>query len=175
MDILEASGNTIGGASPGAGNLISGNTLVGLLIEFAAATDNLVQGNLIGTDATGSSTVPNGNGVVLSSGANTIGGEATGAGNVISGNSGDGIDITAEDNLVEGNRIGTDVSGDAAIPNGTGVDLGSTGNTIGGTSPGAGNLIRETRVTGCYISGANTSGNLVEGNQVGMDASRNGC
>ena len=69
----------------GAGTVISGNTVNGVLIRSDAedAADNLVQGNLIGTDETASFAVPNGaSGVVLVSfdgspgftGQNVIGG-----------------------------------------------------------------------------------------------------
>ena len=83
----------------------------------------------------------------------TIGGTTSGAGNLISGNgpgSQPGISIagTSQDNLVEGNLIGTDLTGRAAIggssslSNNLGIVLSDAGNeTIGGTSPGAGNTI----------------------------------
>jgi parallel beta-helix repeat protein len=94
-----------------------------------------VQGNLIGTDVTGTATLGNTHdGIVIRGAANnTIGGTIAGAGNVISGNNTGGgrggvsiinhpnLHITgASDNLVQGNFIGPDVTGIAALGNGSG-------------------------------------------------------
>ena len=68
--------NTIGGTAAGAGNLISGNTNFGILLQNAAASDNLVAGNLIGTDITGTVPIANATGVEIdtATSGNTIGG-----------------------------------------------------------------------------------------------------
>ena len=73
----------VGGTTPGAGNLISGN---GVGIDFRS-NDTVVQGNLIGSDATGTSAIGNGDGIYLGDAAanNTIGGDIADAGNVLSG------------------------------------------------------------------------------------------
>jgi hypothetical protein len=119
------SGNTVGGAVTGAGNVIAAHTYgVWLLAEGEATSANLVQGNLIGVDPTGVNTdvadVPGvdsdwGNewGVMLQEAAgNQIGGAGL-AGNTITGNSvGVGIvGALAVENQVQGNRIGTDLNG----------------------------------------------------------------
>jgi hypothetical protein len=139
--------NTIGGSAPGARNLISGNA-VG--VDLGGGGYNVVQGNFIGTDVTGTQAVGNGTGVVISDDAiyEMIGGLTPGAGNLISGNRGDGVRVQKNYNVVEGNRIGTDVTGTAPLGNGgNGVvitpDYMVDGyhNTIGGTAPGAGNII----------------------------------
>jgi parallel beta-helix repeat protein len=137
----------------------------------AQAFNNLVEGNYIGTDWTG--TAPLGNGVegVLISGAsvNIVGGlRADGAGNLISANGGDGVGVNAQasNNLVEGNNIGTDWTGTAPLGNALdGVYLNaSSSNTIG-----ADNLISANTRNGVEIS-ANASNNLVQGgNQIGTD------
>ena len=129
----------------GAHNNISGNTQDGILIS---GNQNMVEGNYIGTDATG--TQPQGNGIgveILGSSSNTIGGTTAAARNIISGNAQDGILITYGDqNLVEGNFIGTNASG-TRLPNGgdgvglTGAGNNTGGNTIGGTTAGASNVI----------------------------------
>jgi titin len=115
--------NTVGGTTPGARNVISGNTRWGVLIEEGASGD-FVQGNLIGTDATGTVAVGNEIGVLIDDAGpqNTIGGTIPGARNVISGNLvGVALEHPAKDNLVQGNYIGTDVNGTSAISNGIGV------------------------------------------------------
>jgi streptogramin lyase len=86
--------NTVGGATTGAGNLISGNQGNGILITDTSATNNVVAGNYIGTDVNGALNLGNnGNGVAVVAGAhdNTIGGMADGAGNVIAFNGNDGV------------------------------------------------------------------------------------
>ena len=78
---IETNANTIGGTSAGAGNLISGNDGTGLEIitGFIAADDNLVVGNTIGTNWSGTAAVANtGSGVLVSAASGTtIGGTAS--------------------------------------------------------------------------------------------------
>ena len=50
---------TIGGTAAGAGNLISGNVVVGVYIDGSTTTANLVAGNFIGTDITGTLAIAN--------------------------------------------------------------------------------------------------------------------
>ena len=170
-----ASGNTIGGTAPGTGNLISGNFDSGVEISGATASANLIEGNLIGTDFTGTTAVTNGAGVVvLSSADNTIGGAAPGAGNLLSGSRFEGVIIlgaTASGNLIEGNRIGTNADGTAAVGNSDGIDISSSGNTVGGVAPGAGNLISGNN----YGVKVNASGTLLLGNRIGTNAAGTGA
>ena len=161
-----ASGNLeIGGLSQGP------NLFNGLIDEFSLTTDPLpadviaqiyanagqgtdlggsgtqdttIAGNFIGTDPTGTTAIPNGGDGVEINGAfnNTIGGIADGPVNVISGNTGDGVEITgsgATGNVVAGDYIGTDITGTVAIANGNDgveIDSGATDNTIGGSDHG---------------------------------------
>ncbi len=164
------SGNTIGGTAAGAGNVVSGNTYSGISVQGAF---EVIVGNLIGTDYTGTVAIGNGygDGVDLYSADNTVGGTAMGAGNVISGNA-TGVYIGADDNLVEGNLIGTDITGTVALGNteaGMIVDGGAIDNTIGGTASGAGNLISGNVGDGIAIDGTGTTGNVVLGNKIGTD------
>jgi uncharacterized repeat protein (TIGR01451 family) len=143
--ISDSSNNTIGGTGPHDPNLISGNTSDG--IRIVSSSNSLIIGNDIGTDITGKNALRNGNNgiAVTSSSGTTIGGTTNGSSNLISGNGGDGIDLTggpAGGTVVEGNFIGTDASGTTDLGNsGTGIVLGSSQVTIGGTNASAGNII----------------------------------
>ena len=176
-------GNTIGGTASGAGNIISANQNCGILITGDGASGNLIQGNKIGTDVTG--TVALGNafwGVELWEAAeNTVGWPDAGAGNIVSGNEQGGVairGIDAVDDVVQGNLIGTDATGTTALGNGySGVYVGDWGvagdaasnTTIGGTTAGAGNVISANGQDGILITGDGASGNLIQGNKIGTD------
>ncbi|MGB6836290.1 MAG: hypothetical protein WBF66_01130 [Dehalococcoidia bacterium] len=172
------SNNTIGGTTAGARNVISGNGSSGLSIYGSTATGNVVEGNYIGTDKTGTADLGNSSwGVYIDLGAsnNTIGGTTAGAGNVISGNDQSGVFIhgtTATGNVVEGNYIGTDKTGTADLGNvKDGVNLYEVpGNTVGGTAAGARNVISGNNRNGVLIHGSTATGNVVEGNYIGTDA-----
>jgi hypothetical protein len=168
IGLLLVSGNVIGGTTAGSGNVISGNLSAGV---YTAAVANQVQRNFIGTDGTGTLAVPNADGVLLASPAtgNTIGGTTTAARNLISGNTSSGVDIQASQNIIQGNYVGTDRSGLQSLPNGTGITVDGSSNTIGGTAVGAGNLISGNAVDGVDIS-AGQSGNQLLGNRIGTDS-----
>ena len=176
-----ATGNTIGGTTPAARNVISGNGVSGtssdgIEITGAGSTGNIVQGNYIGVDATGAAPLGNsGTGIRVGSGANFIGGTASGAGNVISGNAVDGIEIAASSgNLVQGNYIGTNASGTTDVGNGqVGIWLNNAANnTIGGAAPGARNVISGNAWSGIDATGTST-GNVIRGNYIGTDLTGN--
>ena len=151
----------------------------------AAASGNLVAGNDIGTNAAGTAALPNAyDGIYIDSGAsaNTIGGTAAGAGNVISGNSGDGVEITGTGttgNVVVGNLIGTNAAGTGALANNglAGIMIyDSNSNTIGGMAAGAGNVISGNAGNGIQLNPDNVTSpfaedNLIEGNFIGVNAS----
>jgi hypothetical protein len=160
----------VGGTTPGAGNVISANAGVG--VQFiTVGTSNLVQGNLIGTNVTGSIDLGNGSSGVAMNEANecTVGGTVAGAGNVISGNGADGVRInaaTATGNLVQGNRIGTRTDGVTPLPNGSqGVRVlnSASNNTIGGAS-GEGNVIAGNLAGGVLIESG--TGNAIRSNSI---------
>jgi len=172
--LLLAPGNVVGGSSAGEGNLISGNTGHGVSLGPPNAVGNTVLGNLIGVDVTGAEALGNDIGVWVDNVAdNLIGGTTAGARNVISGNR-EGITLWEEGatgNRIQGNYVGTNGTGDSAIPNGMGIPIYSPGNTVGGTEAGAGNLISGNETTGVNLYGENASGNVVQGNLIGTDAS----
>jgi parallel beta-helix repeat protein len=165
-------------------NLISGNTVFGVYVVGGGS--NTIQGNRIGTDAAGTAALPNaGNGVALSSCLAT-----TLQGNAISGNGGAGVLAGGSDlqrptvpphfsggATIQGNKIGTDVSGSAALGNGHGgvvIYLGSNTNTVGGTAAGDGNVIafnggdgvQVQSFTGSSGQGEEDIDNAVEGNSI---------
>jgi hypothetical protein len=156
----------------GPGNVISGN-LRGVNISGSLASEVVVQGNLIGTDSTGAIDLGNATeGILIQNATDAlIEGDAVGS-QVISGNL-QGIVIsgaTSTRNLVEGNLIGTDKTGLYAIPNaqeGVAI-LGAAGNTIGGTTAAALNLISGNN-WGVRLDGSSATANLVEGNYIGTD------
>jgi hypothetical protein len=157
----------------GPGNVISAN-LIGIGIYGPAASQILVTGNLIGTDKTGTLELGNAQQGVLikNSTDNTV--EGNGAGSqVISGNK-VGVAITgagSQRNLVAGNFVGTDQTGTHALANsqeGVLIDSGA-GNTVGGTTAAARNLISANE-WGIRINGSTATSNVVEGNFIGTNA-----
>jgi titin len=90
VSLFEGHGNTIGGTTPGARNVISGNRYDGVSIA-EGSTNNVVLGNLVGTTASGMSALGNGGGVGITRAFNnTAGGTTPAARNIISGNGSDG-------------------------------------------------------------------------------------
>jgi titin len=168
--------NVIGGTTAEARNVISCSTDTGLKISGAYGGadchSNQVQGNYIGTDVTGTRALGNHEGVVIANGVNNlIGGTDPGAGNLISGNTFRGIDVSATGNVIQGNFIGTDVSGTVALGNTYyGVSISNGSNiVIGGTQAGAGNLISGNGWYGILVSSGGS--NLVQGNLIGTEVS----
>ncbi|MDB5349626.1 MAG: cya 2 [Planctomycetota bacterium] len=151
-------------------NVISGINGPGILVSQSGA---LIAGNYIGTNAAGTTAVPNVDGVVISSGGhnNTIGGTVFGARNVISGNQGVGVDLAgATGTVVAGNTIGLDQTGTSAVANQAGgISLeDAIGTTIGGTVFGARNVISGNAVGGVIVTGS-TVGTLIAGNFIGTN------
>jgi parallel beta-helix repeat protein len=104
--------------------VISGNKGDAVRIRSASSA-NVLQGNFIGTDPTGTAPLPNSSsGVAITdSSMNIIGGSASGAGNVISGNGAVGV-------LIQGASSGNQVLGNSIYDNGgIGIDLGGDGPT----------------------------------------------
>src|SRR5262249_24531800 len=111
---------------------------------------------------------------------NTVGGTAASARNVVSGNGDAGILLASNGNTIQGNFIGTNAAGTVAIsngatfsspPTGDGIFIQSnrTGNLIGGTLPGAGNLVvaNTSNGAGIHLNGAKST--IIQGNYIGTD------
>jgi CSLREA domain-containing protein len=166
---VEGNNNDIGGTFAGTGNLVSGNGGTGIDISFEGAFANTVRSNLVGTDADGSSALPNQRGVRVMGDGNTVG-----PGNVISGNTSNGLAIGGEEQdaistEVVGNTIGLDSAGLASLPNENGIVVTSLSDAtvIGGTAPGAGNFISGNEGVGVDVVGA-TNAALIYGNRIGV-------
>jgi uncharacterized repeat protein (TIGR01451 family) len=152
-------------------NLISANGGSGIAYFGKDSTDNLIQGNLIGTDVTGTAPLGNhGKGI-------DVGGPPRThiIGNVISANTGPGVNIgfdTSVNTVVQGNEIGTDKSGKHALGNlnqGVTVNFSAINETIGGTAPGQGNIIAFNGQVftgpGVFVDQGST-GVAIEGNSI---------
>jgi len=183
--VVELNGTSAGGVS---GLILvagsSGSVIRGLAINrfgisgvaISGSNNNLVEGNFLGTDPSG--TVDLGNvihGIQLNGGAtgNVIGG-SSGAGNLISGNNINGVDIVqagTSNNRVIGNVIGLDRFGNADLGNtfvGVAIGQGATANIIG--EAGGGNVISGNNQHGIRLVDGATSNNRVQNNYIGLDA-----
>lgn len=159
--VISCSNNTIGGNAPGAGNVISGNDQFGVLIE-GVNVGNQVIGNKVGTDSTGTVAIGNQNGIYIQ---DTVGHVVSD--NLVSGNEFAGIYLhRARTSLVERNKVGTDVTGSAAMGNLGGVMLNEAKDNVF-----SGNLISGNRREGIWMFGANTTGNRLVSNFIGCDGS----
>lgn len=168
--IEDAAGNRVGGTTPQARNLVSGNFSNGISVNGGGAFGNRVEGNYVGTDVTGTAVLGNGNAGVLLGGStgNVVGGTDPGAGNLISGNL-EGVTFDgASENLVQGNYIGTDAGGAAALPNGTGILILGDANVIGGVDPAARNLISGNHDNAITLD-LGAASNEIMGNLIGTD------
>jgi titin len=139
---------------------------------------NAIQGNYIGTDVTG--TLARGNGqygiFVFGTAANLLGGTNTNERNLIAGGNDTGIYVlnaTASGNVIQGNYIGVNEAGTAALGNmNNGIAIyNAPGNTIGGSLPGARNVISGNQGSGLNLNLAGANGNVVQGNYIGVNAS----
>ena len=177
VNIFHASRNTIGGAYTNEANTISGNQYYGVLISGSGSFNNVVAGNRIGTDPTGSASLSNRySGIDISGGAysNLVGGTSYALANVIAGNGGSGIsirDTNTRENDIRNNYIGMS-TGFVAIGNsGNGIEVfQASTNRIGpnnyiGNSQGSG--------AGVRVNGTNAYGNILFSNVIGMDNAAN--
>ncbi|MCA9219589.1 MAG: right-handed parallel beta-helix repeat-containing protein, partial [Planctomycetales bacterium] len=149
-------------------NVISGNGRDGLEIDWSS--NFVIEGNKIGTDVTG--TVDLGNGRYGIDGTQISNGVIRN--NIISGNAAAGLMLngsSVHDVVVQGNYVGTDITGEVAIPNGYGIDVifPGTGVVIGGVNPGEGNLLSGNSSVGLFIRTNNEVS--VFGNTIGASAS----
>jgi hypothetical protein len=177
LEIANSSGNTIGGPSPAARNLVAATvagTAVAINLE-SISPSNTIQGNYVDLDATGSHGIGNANiAVNVAAGGNTVGGSGAGEGNVIGTWGSVGLQFAFGAGgavSAKGNLIGTDASGTVALATGPyGLVIGgNTGAvTIGGSAAGERNLIHGA-ANGIFINGTATAGTpVIQGNHIGV-------
>jgi hypothetical protein len=187
---VQADDVLIGGTTPASRNLISGigdGVGIGASSAGSVPAGVRVQGNLIGTDATGtvginqSTTAFTGTlGILVTGfgGGHLIGGPTPAMRNVISGFDvgiqigQNGVILGQGDDRVQGNYVGLNVTGSAAIPNRIGVSTDSQqpNPLIGGPVAGEGNVISGNHQANVELSG----GVVVQGNLIGPNAADNG-
>jgi len=165
--------NQIGGSAPEERNIISGNHERGIYIDRNTSTENIIIGNYIGTDLTGTQDLGNNlDGIVLNNGThnNTIGRTAQGQGNLIGFNS-YGISLLSTDitgNLIAGNFIGTDPDGDLNLGNDFGgIQCLGAENTIGPD-----NVIANNAFHGVWVADPDADGNAITQNSIFANGSR---
>ena len=183
--IDNAQGNRIGG--PSDGNLISGNGLerlnndsYGVAVQGTTASNNRVQGNFLGTDASGNTSLVNsvqaaayGYGVYVAGNDNFVGTDNDGSddaneGNIVGGFNLLGIYVLGNRNRIAGNSFGVGADATSSIPNNTGISISGANNLIGGSGPNDANVISGNNRNGIYVFGSAADGNLIEGNFVGL-------
>lgn len=189
----DSESNRVGGRDPASRNLISGASYADVYIKGSGSTANVVEGNLMGTNASGMASVVNGSAysVWLEDGAseNLIGGTVIEARNVMGSSEMSGgyyVGVAFAPtfnglappfaNLVKGNFMGLNVTGKGAIEaDSYGVAVGGHHNVIGGTEPGARNIISGNRgggiIVGLDTEGYEATENVIQGNFIGTDES----
>ena len=190
IEVANAADVSLGLRVGSAGNTIRGLAIydfqVAIRLFSDSAQNNVIEGNFIGVTASGADTAASGDGinVTSTSGAlkgpstNVIGGSDPSSRNLISGNSSFGVFIgSSRDSIVQGNYIGTDVSGVAPMPNGVGVSIDDSGHGQQSVSQGhlvAENLIAFNAMQGVdveqsdgLVSGITVTENSIHSNEFG--------
>jgi len=155
------------------GNIISGNTGYG--IQINEENNPVLKGNKIGVNVAGAQALGNGlDGINIGQSENiTIGGSNAGDGNIISGNQNGLVSVSGNSTIsILGNLIGTDYTGNKAIPNNSnGIYVNYTaGIIIGSLSTGTGNVISGNLGSGIFLdAGANFA--TIQNNNIGVSLS----
>lgn len=183
---VRAPGNTIGGTAAAARNVFGAGDVGIRVFDTGGVPEILVQGNFIGTDASGTSALGfDTAGIEIYSASDVVvGGTSAGAGNLVAGNSASSLEgaiwvrgASSADNSILGNRLGTGPTGTTALGNRRGIRVveaedtwigGTSGVAAGGPCTGACNLIAASAVEGIYV-GTGATGTVIEGNYVGTD------
>ena len=193
IQIIDGANNTIGGGSAADRNVVSGNGGEGIRVDGALATGNMIRGNYVGTSASGTADLGNSaSGIYIRKAPgnliiqNLVSGNDGFAGIAICGSGvafpcGGGAAGTqtsnASGNIIQGNLVGTNGAGSAAIGNTQkGVSIDGAPNTlVGGPLGGDRNVIAATLAgPGLVIFNPGADGSLIRGNYIGTDAAGTG-
>ncbi len=173
IQIMGSSGNFIGGPSPGERNLIAAGSDDSPAVSVRT-NNNVVQNNFVGTNWTGDKVIILGEGsqdLINIAGTdnkildNLISGAFAGPG----GGRSAGLLLVGNENVVQGNRIGTDITGQKALGNDVGIQILGENNTIGGPGPGQGNTISGNDRVGILIKFDEAKNNKILGNHIGTN------
>jgi CSLREA domain-containing protein len=182
VPIIELQGTGVGDIEPGLRVTGGGTTIRALVVNrfkengitLTGGGNNVVEGSYIGVGLNGTTDFGNAGGgiAIFNSTGNRIGGTTLAQRNIISGNTEAGVTVSGgAGNVIEGNYIGTNAAGNAALSNSRGVlvQSGATNTRIGGTAAGAGNVISGNANYGVQLTGilGNVTGTLVQGNIIG--------
>jgi hypothetical protein len=165
--LVSANGPGLGSS----GNLIKGNVISGAAtsqvdIVGADNNNNVLKGNYIGTNSSGSALAEIiGSGILVNGDGNEIGDTTTGSGNVISGLvKGIWVYSTATGTVIRGNLVGTDKDGAGAIPNS------AAGIYLQGPATISRNVISGNTDRGIELVGSSTLGTTITWNRIGVNA-----
>jgi parallel beta-helix repeat protein len=160
--------NVIGGPDPAGRNVISGNPVE---VRVETGTGNEIQGNRIGTNAAGTAGLGANTGVLIETSGNVL------RDNLIS-DEGVGVELWGDDNTLQGNSVGTNVDGSAALGNWYGIRVeGGDQNLIGGTADGEVNVVSGNLLSGIQLEPGDdgpAENNDVQGNLIGVTSSSGG-
>ncbi len=182
FNIIGTDGNGVNDTNEG--NLISGNEYYGINISQNNSIQNIIAGNMIGTNFDGTAPIGNESTGITTSGHSTIiGTDGDGIsdeieGNLISGNGGWGVLLASNDNIVSGNIIGLDITGATALGNLGGIVINPDGsqNLIGTNGDGVSDELERNIISGngggqFVNKGIDIRGseNIIAGNYIGTD------
>jgi CSLREA domain-containing protein len=160
---ISGDNNIVGGPAAADRNLVSGYR--GGSIEIGSGTGNLVQGNYIGTNVTGTLSLQDFSGTPVGVTGDPLTLNLAVLGNLISGNA-SGISSNGAAAVIQGNLIGTQPDGVSALGNlNSGVIVFGNGNAVGGTSAGQGNTIAFSQEEGIRVQPGNVGGSIL-GNSI---------
>ena len=165
--IVNGSSRTrVGGTTAAETNVLAGNGDAGVFVGSGSMLDVVVQGNIIGLGADGSTQLPNDIGVEIQWATATIVED-----NVIGPQVAHGISLSsANDSVVQGNSIGTDATGTEVWPIGQDgvavISSFSSGNLVGGTGVGDGNTIANVGGDGVSVISGTGFAQTILGNSI---------
>ena len=149
------------------------NRFSGNAITVQTAGGNTLEGNWMGVSATGGTLLQNGRDIFISNSLNNlVGGTSPAARNVLAGSGSNGAltVFSGASATIQGNYVGMNAQGTAGLGAAGGIDIGTSGNLVGGTAAGAGNVISGTRALNLGAGVAIAANNIVQGNSFGLNA-----